>query len=98
MCTESHTESDDRAHERRYEHCADDHGYGVHIQPDGGDHDSHEQDVDVRSAERNIAAHIIGCRLRIDIIRKAELLAQESHDSLLEFVVFHLLISQYLYF
>ena len=98
VCAESHSEPDNRAHEWRYKHRTNNHRYGVHVQSDRGNHDSHEQDIYIRSAERDIAADVGRCRLCIDIIREAELPAQESHDSLLEFVVFHLLISQYLYF
>ncbi len=55
---QSHTESHDRSHERRDEHGADDDGNAVDVESDRCDDDGEEEDVDVRSAEIDIASDI----------------------------------------
>ena len=86
---EPHTKTDDRTHQRRNQHRANDDGNGVDIQSHTGDNDGHEQDIDCRSTEGDVIADVLTRGLDVNVVRQPQLLAEKFPRFVFEFLVCH---------
>ena len=57
MDADGETYADDRSHQRRYEHCADDDGCRIGVETQRGYEDSHNEDKNIDSSERDAFAY-----------------------------------------